>query len=417
MITRKYLIVLKLVWCLCLIGTYLRSNAQEGDCTNVISSTKCVTIDISESMTAIDKKFEIQWHLDDGTMATGPIVKHCFEKFGEHTAQMNLKDRQTGILYENEYTASISINPPADLKLPIPDSLEIGLPLSLDYHLSGDYSVAQGQWSIDGKALTPEQVKAYQFLKPGKAQVELALGLTFDGQPYAICAQKEVTIYGTNIALESFQKFYHPDAGTESRFLKASYFLSVANKTQPAQSKTIELQKQGYYYEAATESQYELQAWHGNSLSEKVTFSTEDMGAEESQMAFDSALKQLLQTQPKSLSPMFHLFDEAKLDEASKGILDKNIALLKKNQNCKVLVGTYTHTGGYWRSNVKLSKRRSGLVREYLINGGLKAERVAIADPMNEKDLINSCGFVGCEREDPSLNRRTDFKLIISEKP
>lgn len=416
LITLKYLIVIKFVWCFGFLGICIASNAQDNSCTNTISSTKCVTIDVSESMASIDKKFEIHWQLDDGTGAIGPIVKHCFEKFGNHTAQMNLKDTETGLVYENEYTANIFINPPAGLELRISDSTVMGLPMAVDYHLSGDYAVEKVRWSIDGEALSHEEVKIYQFLRPGKAQVELVLDLTFDEQPYAICAQKEVTIYGANMVMETLEDFYHQQGETKSRFLQAPYFISVSDNNEPALSKTIEVQKEGYYYEAKPHTTYELWSWHGNSFSEKINVSTEGLDQLGAQLAFDAALGRLIQTTPKSLAPVFHKFDETRLEEASKEVMEQNLALLKEYQNCDVLIGSYTHTGGFLRSNLNLSKKRSELVRKYLMTAGLPTNRVAAADPLEEKELINSCGFVGCEGEDASLNRRTDFKLVISGK-
>lgn len=94
----------------------------------------------------------------------------------------------------------------------------------------------------------------------------------------------------------------------------------------------------------------------------------------------------VLATEPKIDEKMIVLafedihfeFDKSALTEKAKGILKRNLQLLKENPKAKIRVAGYTSASGTEEYNQKLSERRATAVEEYLVKEGVaKPERLS----------------------------------------
>ena len=139
-------------------------------------------------------------------------------------------------------------------------------------------------------------------------------------------------------------------------------------------------------------------------------------------------------THPVLLENIFYEFDKATLTEASTASLDSLIILLNDNPNVTIELSAHCDYKGSDAYNQRLSQKRAESVVDYLIKGGIVAERLVAkgygeASPkVLRKKLANQLGFVQEgdtltekfilelpeEQQEicNALNRRTEFKVL-----
>lgn len=139
-------------------------------------------------------------------------------------------------------------------------------------------------------------------------------------------------------------------------------------------------------------------------------------------------------THPVLLENIFYEFDKATLTEESANSLDSLIVLLNDNPNVTIELSSHCDYKGSDAYNEHLSQRRAESVVNYLIRGGISAERL-VAKGYGEKNpkklrkkLANQLGFLkegdllteefilALPEEQQeicnALNRRTEFKVL-----
>ncbi len=139
-------------------------------------------------------------------------------------------------------------------------------------------------------------------------------------------------------------------------------------------------------------------------------------------------------THPVLLENIFYEFDKATLTESSTASLDSLIILLNDNPNVTIELSAHCDYKGSDAYNVRLSQKRAESVVDYLIKGGIAADRL-IAKGYGEsspkvlrKKLATQLGFLKegdilteefiltlSEEEQEicnALNRRTEFKVL-----
>jgi peptidoglycan-associated lipoprotein len=106
-------------------------------------------------------------------------------------------------------------------------------------------------------------------------------------------------------------------------------------------------------------------------------------------------------------------YDLAKWDirESSKPELDKLINVLKETPEVKVQISAHTDDQGKDDYNMDLSQKRAQSVVDYLIAGGISADRL-IAKGYGESQLIIKKAKTD---EQHQMNRRTTFKILNSD--
>jgi outer membrane protein OmpA-like peptidoglycan-associated protein len=107
------------------------------------------------------------------------------------------------------------------------------------------------------------------------------------------------------------------------------------------------------------------------------------------------------------LRNIFFDLDKSELRKESYAELDRLKELLNENPDIRIEISGHTDTQGKYEYNKSLSLRRASAVRTYLIENGIK------------KDRIESRGASWDERiakndteEGRQLNRRVEFKII-----
>lgn len=140
-------------------------------------------------------------------------------------------------------------------------------------------------------------------------------------------------------------------------------------------------------------------------------------------------------TRPVLIDNIFYEFDKATLTAESEASLDELIKLLNLNPNVTIELSSHCDYKGSDRYNIRLSQARAESVVNYLINGGIEAERLTakgygeekpkivhkkLAEQipfLKENDVLTEDFIKNLENEEQQeicnqLNRRTEFQVL-----
>lgn len=139
-------------------------------------------------------------------------------------------------------------------------------------------------------------------------------------------------------------------------------------------------------------------------------------------------------SKPVVIENIFYDFDKATLRPESKKALDEMIKMLNDNPNVTIELGAHTDRKGTEQYNERLASRRAQSVVDYLIAGGIKADRLEAKgygesvpktinkkmakqyDFLNEGDVLTEEFILNLTPEQQEIadqiNRRTEFKVL-----
>jgi len=109
---------------------------------------------------------------------------------------------------------------------------------------------------------------------------------------------------------------------------------------------------------------------------------------------------------------IYYDLDQATITPDAVRELDKLVVLLNTYPDWIVEIGAHTDSRADANYNLKLSDKRAAAVVSYLVEKGIRKERL-YSKGYGESRLINGCSDqVKCTEEEHALNRRTEFRLI-----
>ncbi|WP_347053701.1 OmpA family protein [Flavobacterium olei] len=115
------------------------------------------------------------------------------------------------------------------------------------------------------------------------------------------------------------------------------------------------------------------------------------------------------------LEPIYFDFNGFKIRESSKTELNKVIQLMNDRPQIVVKVNAHTDCRGKDDFNLLLSEKRAKSTVNYIINGGIDANRIS-GEGYGETRIINKCkNGVQCTEQEHQLNRRSEF-IIVKDK-
>jgi peptidoglycan-associated lipoprotein len=91
---------------------------------------------------------------------------------------------------------------------------------------------------------------------------------------------------------------------------------------------------------------------------------------------------------PAPLKDVFFDFDKSGLLEDQKGVLNENVAWLKANPAVKITVEGHCDERGTAEYNLALGERRAKSVKDYLVAGGIAADRIAAISYGKERPFV-----------------------------
>jgi len=105
-------------------------------------------------------------------------------------------------------------------------------------------------------------------------------------------------------------------------------------------------------------------------------------------------------------------FDKSTLTDEAKALLDKNILVLKDKPKIDVRMAGYTSAQGTEESNQKLSIDRANAVRDYLIEKGIKAERITVIGYGRTKPALYEVSPGDINSPEAKANMRVLFEIV-----
>jgi peptidoglycan-associated lipoprotein len=120
----------------------------------------------------------------------------------------------------------------------------------------------------------------------------------------------------------------------------------------------------------------------------------------------ESSLEELAHQQG-ALLPVYFDFDKSNIKAEAKANLDKTAAWLGKNAAVNVKIEGNCDERGTAEYNLALGERRANAAKKYLVNSGVKADRLSTISYGKEKPTC-------AEHSEAcwSKNRRDDFKIV-----
>ena len=116
--------------------------------------------------------------------------------------------------------------------------------------------------------------------------------------------------------------------------------------------------------------------------------------------------------EPIRLNNIYYDFDDDKILPDAENDLNYLLELMGQYSDMVIELSSHTDSRGISTYNQKLSQRRAESARAWLLNEGIKEDRIK-AVGYGEGMLLNRCkDGVRCSEEEHQLNRRTEFKII-----
>ena len=106
-------------------------------------------------------------------------------------------------------------------------------------------------------------------------------------------------------------------------------------------------------------------------------------------------------------------YNDARLSDAAKALLDKNVQGLKENPQMDVRMAGYTSAEGTEEDNQKLSERRANSVRDYLIEQGIAQERITIIGYGRTKPAMYEVTPRDINSKEALANMRVLFEVVV----
>lgn len=107
------------------------------------------------------------------------------------------------------------------------------------------------------------------------------------------------------------------------------------------------------------------------------------------------------------LNNVFFASNSAELNRTSHSELNRLVLLLKANRSLKIEIGGHTDNVGSAGANLKLSARRAGAVRQYLLSQGIEKSRISARGYGETKPVASNDNEAGRR-----LNRRVEFGIL-----
>jgi outer membrane protein OmpA-like peptidoglycan-associated protein len=109
--------------------------------------------------------------------------------------------------------------------------------------------------------------------------------------------------------------------------------------------------------------------------------------------------------------PIYFDYNMWYIRKESKVVLGRVVELMKKYPDMKIEIGSHTDSRGNDKFNEDLSQKRANSTREFIIQSGIDAKRVAAKGYGEYVPIIKCKTDESCSEEEHELNRRSEFVI------
>ncbi len=235
--------------------------------------------------------------------------------------------------------------------------------------------------------------------------------------PAAPVAENEEIVYSNVLDVYVVEKIYAEEGNPTSAMLgrrpipNAKVTISLGNNDRAVSANeegllSLVLNKDADYRFLAAMEGY---------LSQSARFSSkglpEDPGNPRQRYDLEIELAKIYRNQEIVLENIYYDFDQSFIREDARPSLDQLADLLLLNQAIKIELGSHTDCRGRAVYNQSLSQRRAQAAVDYLIEKGVRAERL-LAKGYGAAVPAVDCLCARCTEEQHQRNRRTTFRIL-----
>ena len=196
------------------------------------------------------------------------------------------------------------------------------------------------------------------------------------------------------------------DANTEEPLPK-----TVVKLIDMASGKTLSLQQttqDGFFsFEVNTAKQYRLELARAAYFTHKIETLVDSDSLTDGKLHVTAAMNAIQKGQAYAIEDVLFATGKSDLTTKSKEILDDLVITMKENPTLIIEMGSHTDNVGGDDMNLALSQKRADACVSYMIDGGIRADRL-IARGYGEAIPVAD----NSSEEGRSKNRRTEFKVI-----
>lgn len=118
-----------------------------------------------------------EWDFGNGQKLRGARVKYCFNRPGDYPVQLNIVEKNSGLVFQNKVSYTLSVEPPPGIAVTCADTLSVGslLELSAEHCRLKGYTLQEFYWSFgDGSYNHGKWVK-HQYRRAGAYRITLGV--------------------------------------------------------------------------------------------------------------------------------------------------------------------------------------------------------------------------------------------------
>ena len=213
------------------------------------------------------------------------------------------------------------------------------------------------------------------------------------------------------------EKIYEDPTNNRSRILgvrpvpNATIIASIGD-----QSRTVNTDEEGKLSLVLVDDQnYQFRAERDEYLADEGNFSSrnlpKDPDAPTQRYELELELEKIFRNQEVVLKNIYYDFDESFIRTDAQPTLNNLSALLRRNPEIRIELGSHTDCVGSPSYNQRLSQARAQAAVDYLVEQGIDVGRLE-AKGYGEESPIAECICERCTDEERQENRRTTFRIL-----
>ena len=244
--------------------------------------------------------------------------------------------------------------------------------------------------------------RKYQIIAGQEGYSKDAIDINTAGLAENSVIQHNFTIERVNAELVGIAR----DGNTEEALPK-----TVVKLIDMASGKTLSLQQttqDGFFsFEVNTAKQYRLELTRAAYFTHKIETFVDNDSLTEGKLHVNADMTAIQKGQAYAIEDVLFATGRSDLTTKSKKILDDLVVTMKENPTLIIEMGSHTDNVGGDDMNLALSQKRADACVSYMIDGGIRADRL-IARGYGEAIPVAD----NSSEEGRSKNRRTEFKVI-----